>query len=90
MKPPLTEAETSDTNAPTSPTPPLVFSIAADRLPDIIDLWLWEFEDPANWPTAAAARSLIRALEQRPDSHTAPVAQAIAKCRDYLASDAEA
>jgi hypothetical protein len=73
---------------PTCTAPPLVASIDAARLPGIIDLWLWEFEDPANWPTPAAVRYLIHDLERRPDSTAALVIEAIEKCRDYLATAA--
>lgn len=59
-------------------------SIPADRLPSVVDIWLWEFEDPANWPSASDVRWLIASLTQRPDAASKPVQCAIAKCRDYL------
>jgi hypothetical protein len=59
-------------------------SIPADRLPSVIDGWLWEFHDPANWPDAPAVRELIDALQQRPDAAGEAVQAAIRKCRAYL------
>jgi hypothetical protein len=45
---------------------------------------LWEFHDPANWPTAPAVWELIDGLQQRPDARADSVQRAIAQCRDYL------
>lgn len=44
----------------------IVAAIPADRLPYVIEAWLWEFHDPPNWPTGQQVWALIEALQQRP------------------------
>jgi hypothetical protein len=59
-------------------------SIPADRLPSVIDGWLWEFHDPANWPNAVDAAVAIDILKDRPDASDERVQLAITKCLDFL------
>lgn len=55
------------------------------RLPGVIDIWLWEFEHPENWPKEADVKIVIKELERRKDAGTPPVRSAIKKCLDYIA-----
>lgn len=59
-------------------------SIPADRLASVIDVWLWEFHEPENWPGAVDVAVAIDLLKARPDAGDARVQIAIAKCLDYL------
>ena len=62
----------------------IVASIPVDRLPGVIEAWLWEFHDPANWPTGKDVWALIETLQQRPDAADEAVQRAIADCHEYL------
>jgi hypothetical protein len=62
-----------------------VASIRAERLLGVIQIWLWEFEDPQNWPSSEAVREMVGSLERRTDAASDHAQRAIAECRDYLA-----
>jgi hypothetical protein len=62
-----------------------VTDIPARRLIGVIQLWLWEFEEPANWPTLADARRMIEDLRGRPDASSREVRQGIRECERYIA-----
>lgn len=59
-------------------------SIPADRLPSVIDIWLWEFHDPANWPSGVDAAVAIDIMGDRPDARDYRVQTAIDRCLDFL------
>lgn len=54
------------------------------RLPGVIDIWLWEFEHPENWPNEADVMVVVNELECREDAATPPVRLAIKKCLNYI------
>jgi hypothetical protein len=64
----------------------ILAGIPADRLCYVIDGWLWEFDEPENWPDRHAVGKVMQGLEARPDASTLPVRTALAKCRDYIAT----
>ena len=64
----------------------IVVGIPANRLPSVIEAWLWEFHDPRNWPTGQQVLELIEALQQRSDAEAEAVQRAIAHCHEYLRS----
>lgn len=61
--------------------------LAADRLPGVVAIWLWEFEDPANWPSNADVEAALAEIESRPDADHVSVRVAAQKCRDYIKHD---
>lgn len=65
-----------------------VADIPADRLVGVIQLWLWEFEEPWNWPTIDNTRGMIEELRRRPDACAREVTQAIRECEGYIAEGA--
>ncbi len=64
----------------------LLTTLDAARLPGVVDLWLWEFEEPENWPSAENVVWALTLLRARPDAEDASCQQAIAKCMEYLAT----
>ena len=62
----------------------IVLTMPAERLPNVVEAWLWEFHDPGNWPSGSDAWKLIRALEARPDASSDAVKTALADCHEYL------
>jgi hypothetical protein len=63
-----------------------VADIPADRLVGVIQIWLWEFEKPQNWPSTNDVRWMIEALRRRPDADATAVSQAIGECEEYIAA----
>jgi hypothetical protein len=61
-----------------------VAAIRSERLQGVIQIWLWEFEDPENWPSGDQVAEMIESLERRADAASENVQRAIAECRDYL------
>ena len=65
-------------------------SIEARRIVGVIQTWLWEFEEPSNWPTLNDAHRMIEELHRRPDASSPEVRRAIRECERYIADDAAA
>lgn len=70
---------------PHDPTPGTANKIPADRLVGVIQIWLWEFDEPENWPSPDQVRGMIAELRRRDDASSPEVAQAINECERYVA-----
>lgn len=57
-------------------------SIPAERLPDVMDAYLWEFDVAP--PTLSDVKEAMAELLQRPDARERDVRIAYRKCRHYL------
>jgi hypothetical protein len=64
----------------------IVDNIAADRLVGVVQTWLWEFEEPRNWPTPQNARDMVDRLRRRRDASSREVGQAVKECKQYIAA----
>ena len=64
-----------------------VADIPAHRLVGVTQIWLWEFEEPWNWPTLEDTRRMIGELRSRPDAYEPEVRQAIRECEGYIAEE---
>ena len=65
--------------------PDAVADIPAGRIVGVIQIWLWEFEEPSNWPTLVDAHRMIEDLHRRHDASSREVRQAITECERYIA-----
>jgi len=61
-----------------------IASIEVERLHGVMQIWLWEFEKPENWPTRDSVLEAIVALRTRRDASDIRVQAAISECQNYL------
>lgn len=61
-----------------------ILSDPPEQLVDLIDMWLWGFSEPRNWPSPTDVRSMLAALIARPDSRHPLIREAIAMCLEYI------
>ncbi|MPW07022.1 hypothetical protein GCT19_15395 [Paraburkholderia sp. CNPSo 3155] len=57
---------------------------APEDIGDIIDVWLWGFSEPANWPLLSDVRQMQAVLSALPYAAHPSVQQAIEACMDYI------
>lgn len=61
-------------------------STPADRLLSVVQIWLWEFEEPESWPTRLDVAKAQQIILTRPDADTPQTQAVIAECKNYLSN----